>query len=456
MSSVTQESINRDRLYDSLSRAIQIPTVSYEDETLTDWSQFEKLHDLLKECYPKTFETLEVTDISKASLLLYWKGTDETLDPIGFCAHQDVVPVPEATLPDWKYEPYSGHNDGEFIYGRGAIDMKNHLLSLFEAVESLLEEGFTPKRSIYLLLGHNEEIVSGSSNGAEAITQELIRRGIHFDSIVDEGGAIVPVKVPHLLDTDIAAIGIAEKGYADIRVTVEGKGGHSSRPPKHSAVGDLAKRIQNLERHPFQASMPDYLAPLVQSIGEQMTKPGRFAVKHFNLKNPLVLLLMKQIPVTAALVQTTQCVTMAEGAPAGNIMPEKASAVINCRMIQGTTLQDAVDHVEKYMGGDHVTVELIKGKEASAVSSTDTRSYRTLSSLLKEENGKIILAPYLDMGGTDCYHYEPVCDTIYRFAPYKLTSEIIGTTHGTNERIPLDVFAEGTQFFKAYMRAMTK
>lgn len=451
-----EENINFGRLTGALTHAIQIPTISHEDETETDWNQFEKYQNLMRETFPLTFSTLEVTPVSKASLLLYWKGTDESLDPIGFCAHQDVVPVAEGTEDDWDYPPFSGYNDGTFIYGRGAIDMKNHLLSLLESVESLLEEGYQPKRGIYLMFGHNEEIVSGKSNGAEAIAAELEKRGAHLDSIVDEGGAIFVAKVPHLLDANLAAIGIAEKGYADIRVTVSGKGGHSSTPPAHSTLGILAEKVVNLEKHPFKGSMPDYLPELFKAIGSRMTLPGRIVTSNLDLLKPLLVPVMIKIPAAAGLVSSTQCVTMAEGAPAGNIVPEKASVVINCRMMQGTTILDVMDHIEKYMGGENTTIELVKGKEASIVSPTDSRAFRTLAKLAVLNKNTNIVAPYLDMGGTDCFHYENVCSNIYRFAPFTYTAELIGCEHGTNERMPLDEFEKGTKFFKHYMRVMTE
>ena len=450
-----EEKINFERLCSNLTRAIQIPTVSCEDEVETDWAQFEKFRSFLREAYPRCFSEMEVTEIAGASLLLFLPGSDTSLEPIGFCAHQDVVPVPEDTVKDWKYPPYSGHNDGAFIYGRGAIDMKNHLLSLLEAVESLLEEGYQPKRGLYLMFGHNEEIVSGRSNGAEAIAAELERRGVHLDSIVDEGGAVFDIGRPDLLDGDIAAIGIAEKGYCDVKITVAGKGGHSSRPPKHSAIGELSKKIVRLENHPFRGKMPDYLPPLLRTIGSRMAFPVRLLTANLDVLRPLLVPVMEQIPAAAGLIRTTQCVTMSEGAPAGNIMPESASAVVNCRMMQGTTMEDVRRHIEKYVGGKGTKVEIIKGKEASIVSPTDSRAFQTLSNLILQADHKAVIAPYLDMGGTDCFHYENVCSNIYRFAPYRFTAEIIGTTHGTNERMPLKEYNRGTQFFKRYMRVMT-
>ena len=122
--------------------------------------------------------------VQEASLIYHWKGTRDDLDPIALLAHQDVVPVSEGTEQDWKYEPFSGHNDGEFIWGRGTLDMKNHLIGVMDAVETLLEEGFQPERDVYLLFGDNEEVVANDKNGAFDIMQTLKDRGIELDSVM--------------------------------------------------------------------------------------------------------------------------------------------------------------------------------------------------------------------------------------------------------------------------------
>ena len=95
------EHVNEERFAKNLSRAIQIATISHEDEADTDWTKFKEFHDFLKEAYPKTFSTLDVEEVGRAGLILHWKGSDDTLDPIGFLAHQDVVPVAPGTEDDW-------------------------------------------------------------------------------------------------------------------------------------------------------------------------------------------------------------------------------------------------------------------------------------------------------------------------------------------------------------------
>lgn len=108
------------------------------------------------------------------------------------------------------------------------------------------------------------------------------------------------------------------------------------------------------------------------------------------------------------------------------------------------------------MGGENVEIEFIKGKEPSIVSPTDTRAFKTLSMLSVSLDEKNIVAPYLVMGGTDAYNYENVCENIYRFAPFTVDTELLLTTHSTNERIPVEQLTQGVAFFKRYIRIMTK
>ena len=146
---------------------------------------------------------------------------------------------------------------------------------------------------------------------------------------------------------------------------------------------------------------------------------------------------------------------MASGSPTANVLPQKASCVINFRMFRGLTIEDCRRHVEKYMGGKDVTVELLKGKEASEISPMDSRAFETLSKLIVENNPKSAVTPFMIVGGTDSYNYECVCENIYRFAPFEVPANIMLTAHSTNERIPVEQLGRGVAFFKRYIREMT-
>ena len=449
----TEEKVDEKRALENLSKAISIPTISYPDKADIDFSKFEEFHAFLEEAYPLIHKTLKKEVVQEASLIYHWKGTRDDLEPIALLAHQDVVPISEGTEKDWTYAPFSGHNDGEFIWGRGALDMKNHLVGVMDAVETLLEEGFQPERDVNLLFGQDEEVVASEDGGAKNIMRTLKERGIHLDCVLDEGGAIIPVNIKGILnDKELIGVGIAEKGYTDFEITVNSKGGHSSQPPVHSGLGELANVIKDLENHQFKAELMPFVKDLFSSIGRNCTYPARLVMCNLDLLHPVLKAVMTKIPVAACLVRTTTAVTMAQGSPAANVLPQKSSVTVNFRQMPGVTVEDVEKHIRKVCRNKDIEVKILKAKEASKFSPTDSRAFKIIEEICMQDNKNSIVAPYLVMGGTDACYYEPICENIYRYAPYKVSVSLLRCTHGTNERIPVDAVAPGVAFFKKYIR----
>ncbi len=451
-----KENVDSARVQKHLSQAIQIKTISNPDDDKVDWSEFDKFHEFLKNEYPLTHKTLKREKVSQASLLYTWQGTDESLEPIALLSHQDVVPISEGTYDDWEHDPFEGFNDGEYIWGRGAVDMKNHLICVMEAVETLLEEGYSPKRTVYLCFGHNEEIVAGSNNGAHSIMQVLKDRGVHLDSTLDEGGAIIKANIKGLIDGNLAGIGIAEKGYADYKISVKAKGGHSSQPPKHTAVGMISEAVRDLENHQFKSKMLPSVYNLFSHVGRYTSFPARMVMCNLRILKPIFIAVMKKFPPAATFVRTTTACTMLSGSPASNVLPQSASVTVNFREMPGDTIADTEAHIKNVIKNKEIEVEFLKGKEASKVSSTDSEAFKAIDKLAMQISEKNIVAPFLVMGGTDSYHYEEICDNMYRFSPFTLDTAIMLTTHGTNERIPIDQLPIGVEFFKRYIKEMCK
>lgn len=451
-----REKVDSERVQKHLSQAIQIKTISNPDDDKVDWSEFDRFHDFLDEAYPLIHEKLKKENVSQASLLYTWKGKNKDLEPIALLSHQDVVPVSESTYNDWKHDPFEGYNDGEFIWGRGAVDMKNHLICVMEAVETLLEEGFEPERTVYLCFGHNEEIVAGKNNGANAIMNTLNERGVHLDSTLDEGGAIIKANVKGLIEGNLAGVGIAEKGYADYKITVKAKGGHSSQPPKHTAAGAISNVVRDLENHQFKARMLPSVYNLFSGVGKHTSFPARMVMCNLRFLKPVFFAAMKQFPPAATFIRTTTACTMLSGSPASNVLPQTASVTVNFRELPGDTLADTEAHIRRVVKNKDIDVEFLKGKEASKVSSTDSKSFKVIEKLALQISDKNIVAPFLVMGGTDSYHYEEICDNMYRFSPFTIDASIMLTTHGTDERIPVDQLTVGVEFFKRYIKEMNK
>lgn len=259
-----------------LSGAIQIPTEIYDvspqpDDDLEYYSEFFKLHKYLEETFPLVHSHLKVEKVNKLGLLYTWEGTDPSLKPILFMAHQDVVPVNRKLWDTWEYPPFSGHYDPEtdFIWGRGSIDCKNLLLAELEGVEQLLADGYQPKRSVILSMGFDEE--SSGFLGAKALASRLLERygPDSMFSVIDEGAGLLKLGK----NLYIAAAVNAEKGYVDVNIAVHGHGGHSSVQPDHTTIGVASELIFTMENHPFDYnfSLDNPIYDVLQCAAEHST-----------------------------------------------------------------------------------------------------------------------------------------------------------------------------------------
>ena len=439
-----EEKVDEARVQQNISAAIRCKTISNSDPEKVDWAEFDKFHAFLESAYPLIAEKLEKEVLGRANLIYRWPGKDPSLDPIALLSHQDVVPVTPGTEEDWEHPAFEGYNDGEFIWGRGAMDMKNHLICVMEAVETLLEEGYEPERDVYLLFGQDEEVVASQS------------RGIHLDSVLDEGGAILPLDVKGVIHRELAGIGVAEKGYADIEVSLDLKGGHSSQPPKHSGVGLMAEVIRDIENHQFPSTIEPYLLELFYKIGKNASYPVRLLTCNMPLLAPVLKQVMKQIPPAACFIRTTTGITMMQGSPSANVLPQTPKITINFRAMPGTSTDDIVQHIRRVVRNKKINVEVLRKKEASQFSPTDSRAFQTIEKLCKLRNPDCIVSPYLVMGGTDACFYEPICENIYRFAPFVAPVSLLLCTHATNERVPIDCLPDGVRFFKSYIRLLAQ
>src|SRR5689334_17403907 len=130
-----------------LQEAIRFKTISFNDSTLLDTAQFLGFHRFLEKTYPAVHANLVREKIKKYSLLYFWKGKNPLLKPIVLMAHQDVVPIEEASKNNWTVEPFSGDVKDGFIWGRGSADNKINVIGIFETIEKLLKENYQPERS---------------------------------------------------------------------------------------------------------------------------------------------------------------------------------------------------------------------------------------------------------------------------------------------------------------------
>jgi carboxypeptidase PM20D1 len=360
-------------------------------------------------------------------------------------AHQDVVPIEPGTEENWSHRPFGGEVAGGYIWGRGAMDDKGSLVAILEAVETLLARGFRPKRTVYLVFGHDEEV--GGEAGAAAVAEVLKGRGVEPFFVLDEGGAIADGFLPGL-DRPIATVGVAEKGSASVEIAVEVEGGHSSVPPRQTAIGILSRAIVRLEENPLPGGIRGPFRDMLLTVGREMPFSRRLVLANLWLFGPLAEHQLSRVPAADSMMRTSTAVTIVEGGVKANVLPSKATAVVNFRIAPGDTVESVLDHVRRVVADPRVkVVEARETREASPVSPTDSDGYRLIERTIRRIVPEAIVAPYLLPGGTDSRHFTELTPDVYRFGAMQVTGDDLRRAHGTNERLAVDVLARMVAFY---------
>lgn len=428
--------------------ALTFPTISTQDSATFDPAPFTELHTWIEDAFPNLTKRLTREVVADYSLLYTWTGSDSTLDPILLMGHLDVVPVETGTESRWKHPPFSGAVADSFVWGRGALDDKASVVAILEAVELLVGQGFEPRRTVYLAFGHDEEL--GGFSGAAQIAAILKERAGRLAFLVDEGGVIAEGLVPGV-DRPVALIGVVEKGSMGVHLTVEQAGGHSSMPPRHTAVGILSRAITRLEDNPMPARMTPVLEEMLLRLAPDMPLSSRLPMANLWAFRPVIVRALLGNDRIAASLRTTTAATMVSGSPKENVLPIVARGLINFRILPGDTPEMVLDHVRRTVGDSSVHVEGL-GREASPVADYAASEFRTLEKTIGQLFPSAVPVPFLMIGGTDTRHYEGLTRNVYRFNPIVATNELVSGAHGTNERVRADDFVRAARFFAQLIR----
>lgn len=247
-----------------LGRVLSFPTISSMDAQTVDWQAFADLRAYMQQAWPRVFAAGEV-ELIDHSLLVTLAGTDPALKPVMLMGHMDVVPVVPGTQTDWTYDPFSGHVDDTYIWGRGAIDMKDQVAGILEAVEYALAHGWQHERTLLLAFGQDEET---TQYGAGAIGRALEERGVELEYLIDEGDYRIVSAAEYgagagwLMHADLA-----EKGYADIVLKTKSEGGHSSNPYGGTSLEVLSRAIAAICDIEWPTRVTDLLAAQLVELG---------------------------------------------------------------------------------------------------------------------------------------------------------------------------------------------
>lgn len=433
------------------SKAVQIATISPEDTTHIDTIHFNAFRNFLEQSYPLIHQKLNRTIVAGYSYVFEWKGTDTTLQPIILMGHYDVVPVEESAVKLWTAKPFGGEVKDSAIWGRGSIDDKSSVISILEATENLLKQGYTPKRTVLLCFGHNEE---STGTGAMAIVRYLKSKKVRAQMVVDEGGEISTDKIKGV-KRPVAFIGVAEKGYLTMELSVEKKGGHSSIPDNETAIDILTKALFKLRKQ----HMPDTFTPTVEEFldrtsGSSTDFLNKMALSNRWLFGGVVKKIMSESAEGAAMLHTTIVPTIIESGVRENVVPTNAKAIVNSRVLTGETTKDVIDFITKTIDDNRVKIKISGdfNTEPSAATPFTSDAFKRIETAVYKIEDDVIPVPFLMLGATDSRVYREISDGVVNFTPVVDSKGY----HGIDERLPIKDYQKAISFYTLILKEAQK
>ncbi len=411
--------------------------------------QFEQYFAVLQQLFPLFFQKAKRIEIENAYFFLI-EGTKKDGNPNLVMSHSDVVKAEG----QWKYPPFGGVVAEGKIFGRGSQDIKGMLLTIFQSLENLLQKGWAPIDDLYILSGKDEET---GGKGAKNCAQWFRQNNITLETVLDEGGTVANGLFPGV-ENDLALLGMAEKGYIDIKFTAKRKGGHSSAPQKDNSVAALAKFICYCsKRKVFKAHYLPVIKETFKTIAPYCAFPLRIVMCNMWLFSGLLkVVLPKLSPQVGALVSSNMVFTMIEGSKSSNVLPPSASAVANIRYLNDENAADIIARLTKLAKkfGIETESKALLIKKASSVTPTSAPQYAFIKSLIEKHMPSTIVAPYLMIGATDSCAFDGVAKQTVRFCPIRVSSKQLVTVHAPDENIGVTELAKGVELMQDYLLAI--
>jgi acetylornithine deacetylase/succinyl-diaminopimelate desuccinylase-like protein len=387
---------------------------------------------------------LVARDPDRANLVARIRGTGDG-PSLALLGHTDVVPADPA---GWQHPPFAGHLDGDgYVWGRGAIDMKNETASRAVTLAVLARSGFRPRGDLMLIAEADEE------NGTDVVGLQWLvgeRPDIRADYVINEGAS---ERLKLADGRTVVTINVGEKATLPALVTALGRAAHASTPlAGANAVPRLAKLIGRLADHrPPRRLLPETRALLEALVGE-VDGDLDGAIDRAQRLHPAFAELV------APLFSTTIAPTRLRGSDARNVMPARASVECDCRVVPGTTEDELASELAAALGTDvpH-EVEFLEPPNGGSVSPIETPLYDVCRAWLAENDPGAVLLPTVCTGFTDSHFMRDAFGSVaYGFWPMRHTSYEVAAAgiHSVDERVHVGDLGYATRFHVDACRAI--
>jgi acetylornithine deacetylase/succinyl-diaminopimelate desuccinylase-like protein len=375
----------------------------------------------------------------RASLVARIEGTDPARDALLVHGHLDVVP---ADPGEWSVPPFAGELRDGFLWGRGAVDMKDFDAMVLAVVRGWQRTGYRPPRDIVLAFTADEE--AGGSYGAHFLVRahaELLAGCT--EAIGEVGGYSYPVND----DLRLYLIQIAEKGIEWLRLTATGRPGHGSMLHDGNAVTAIAAAVARLGQHrfPVEVTPPvrEFLTHLADALGMELDPDDPETV---------IAKLGPVARIIGATIRNTANPTRLQAGYKENVIPGRATATVDCRSLPGRSEQ-LLAQVREIVGPG-IEIDFVQ-RQPAVETSFDGPLVAAMDAALRAEDPAARTVPYMISGGTDAKAFSQLGIRCFGFSPLRLPPELdfASLFHGIDERVPTDGLRFGVRVLDRFLRA---
>lgn len=424
---MTNPDVHSDPAVRALRLAIMQPVISGDAP-----AAFGRLHTLLRQLFPLVFSRGSCETVDGGALLICLPGCRRAR-PMVLCAHLDVVSAGDPAR--WTYPPFSGTVRDGYIYGRGAADMKGHLIALLCAAEELLQMGWQPAGDIWFAFSCDEETRGGSMLSMARLLQQ---RGVEPAFVLDEGG-----NVSHpfaLTREDAAYVGVCEKGRLLFTLTCESAGAMET-------LARAAVRIARIKpRHRLCAPVTQMMLPAMAPL---LCWQDKLRLRYPRMLAWPLLLRLRRTPMGRAITQTQLSLWKQEG---DALLRQVPALHYSASVLPGDETQELLNRVERIIDGTPIRLHVTLLEEPGAVSPARGVSWDALTTAIQVHFPGFTIVPCLLAGGTDARRMESICKNVYRFSPFILPPEELARTHNYDERLSIENLRRGISFFRQILQ----
>jgi acetylornithine deacetylase/succinyl-diaminopimelate desuccinylase-like protein len=351
--------------------------------------------------------------------------------------HLDVVP---AHAPDWRYPPFAGEIAEDYLWGRGAVDMKDMDAMILALVTRWTGEGRRPPRDVVLAFLADEE--AGSGLGGHWLVNNHPEL---FEGVTEAVGEVGGFSVSVTEDLRMYLIETAEKGLAWLRLTARGRAGHGSMMHEDNAVTALAEAVARIGRHQFPLVLTDTVRAFLAEAGALLgvdVDPDD--------PRPAIAKLGPIARLINATARNTANPTMLDAGYKANVIPGTATGVVDGRFLPGQ--RDEFRRQIEQLTGPEVDVEWLVDQPALETT-FDGDLVAAMSRALQAEDPGAHAVPYMLSGGTDAKAFSRLGIRCFGFAPLRLPADLDFSAlfHGIDERVPLESLRFGVRVLDRFL-----